>query len=103
MRKILLAGAVPALFLSAAVAAPSFATGKMSCDVDEADMRPRAELEAKLAEEGWQVRKSKPDGGCYEVYATDPEGRRVEAYFNPATFEKLYVSQRGKVIFQKED
>lgn len=103
MRKFWLAAIVPVALLTAALAAPAFATGKMSCDVPEADWKPRAELEAKLAEAGWEVRKSKVDGGCYEVYATDEEGRRVEAYFDPATFEKLYVSQRGKVLFEKKD
>jgi len=36
------------------------------------------------------------------VYGTTPEGERVEAYFHPATFEKLYVEQRGKVLFRKD-
>lgn len=94
--------AVAALTGAIAFAQPAEATGKMKCDVAKEEMRPMAELEAKLVEEGWQVRKVKEDGGCYEAYATDPEGRRVEAYFDPKTFEKLYVSQRGKVLFRKE-
>jgi hypothetical protein len=47
------------------------------------------------------VRKSKVDGGCYEVYGTDPQGRRVEAYFHPVSFEKLLVSRRGEVLFKR--
>ena len=60
------------------------------------------ELEEKLKKEGWQVRKSKVDGGCYEVYGTTPEGARVEAYFHPVTLEKPYVAQRGKLLFRKK-
>lgn len=85
-----------------AMATPAFATGKMTCKVAAADMKPQAELVASLTKAGWTVTKAKPDGGCYEVYGTTPEGDRVEAYFDPATFEKLYVSQRGKVLFQKQ-
>jgi hypothetical protein len=48
------------------------------------------------------VRKSKVDGGCYEVYGTDPQGNRVEAYFHPVSFEKLLVSRRGQVLFRKK-
>jgi hypothetical protein len=52
--------------------------------------------------QGWQVRKSKVDGGCYEVYGTDEKGNRVEAYFHPVTLEKLLVSRRGQVLFKKQ-
>ncbi len=95
MRKIILATTL------ALIATPAFATGKVKCDVAEADMKPRAELEAQLVGDGWKVKKSKVDGGCYEVYGTLPTGENVEAYFDPATFEKLYVAQRGKVLFKK--
>ena len=40
-----------------------------------------------LTAEGWDVRKIKEDEGCYEVYAVKADGKKVEAYFNPATFE----------------
>ena len=58
-------------------------------------------LKQKMISEGWEVRKSKVDGGCFEVYGTPPEGDRVEAYFAPVTLEKLFVHQRGIVLFQK--
>jgi hypothetical protein len=59
-------------------------------------------LQQTLKTQGWKVRKSKVDGGCYEVYGTTPEGDRVEAYFHPVTLEKLLVSRRGKVLFKKK-
>ena len=43
------------------------------------------------------------DGGCHEVYGTTPEGDRVEAYFDPLTFEKPLVSRRGEVLFRADD
>jgi hypothetical protein len=84
------------------VAAPASATGKMTCNAPQAKWKSIPALEARLKKQGWQVRKSKVDGGCYEVYGTDPKGNRVEAYFHPVTFEKLLVSRRGEVLFKKK-
>jgi hypothetical protein len=83
-------------------AAPASATGKMTCNAPQAKWKSIPTLEARLKKQGWQVRKSKVDGGCYEVYGTDPQGRRVEAYFHPVTLEKLLVSQRGKELYRKK-
>jgi hypothetical protein len=83
------------------LAAPAFATGKMTCNVKPADVKPIEALKAELTKQGWTVTKAKVDGGCYEVYGVMPETGRVEAYFDPATFEKLFVEQRGKVLFKK--
>lgn len=96
MRMILIA-AVAAATLSA----PALATGKMKCDVKPEDRKPIEELKAELVKQGWTVAKAKVDGGCYEVYGVMPETGRVEAYFHPVTFEKLFVEQRGKVLFKK--
>lgn len=84
----------------AGVAAPASATGKMSCDAPQKSWKSMDALKAKLAKDGWKLRKAKVDGGCYEVYGTDPQGRSVEAYFHPVSFKKLLVSQRGKVLFK---
>ena len=40
------------------------------------------------------MRRIKIDGGCYEVYAVDDKGGRVEAYFHPVTFENVLTSRR---------
>ncbi|HVM21864.1 MAG TPA: PepSY domain-containing protein [Sphingomicrobium sp.] len=85
---------------AALAAAPASATGKMTCDAPKAQWKSIEALEAQLQKQGWTVRKSKVDGGCYEVYGTDPEGNRVEAYFHPVSFKKLLVSRRGEIIFR---
>ena len=84
----------------ALVASPAAATGKMSCDAPQKQWKSMAKLQADLTKQGWQVRKAKVDGGCYEVYGTDPQGNRVEAYFHPVSFKKLLVSRRGKVLYR---
>lgn len=87
----------------AASATPALATGAIKCQAGpQSGWKTQDALKAKLIKEGWQIRKTKPDGGCYEVYGTTPEGDRVEAYFHPVTFEKLYVARRGEVLFRKQ-
>ena len=94
-----------ALILAAAIVGvtsgtPAAATGKMTCDAPKAEWKSVASLQTQLKKQGWQVRKAKIDGGCYEVYGTDPTGNRVEAYFHPVSFKKLLVSRRGQVLFR---
>ena len=94
--------AMAAVLASAGLSAPAFATGKMSCEAGpQSGWKTRAELETSLVKQGWTVKKSKVDGGCYEVYGTTPEGDRVEAYFHPVSLEKLLVSRRGEILFRK--
>ncbi|MEO9636237.1 MAG: PepSY domain-containing protein [Parasphingorhabdus sp.] len=102
MKYSVIAAASAAVLATAGLSAPAFATGKMSCEAGpQSGWKTRAELEANLVEQGWKIKKSKVDGGCYEVYGTTPEGDRVEAYFHPVSLEKLLVSRRGKVLFRK--
>jgi hypothetical protein len=46
-------------------------------------------LKKQLSDNGWKVRRIKIDGGCYEVYAINDKGDRVEAYFHPVTFKPI--------------
>ena len=83
-------------------AGAAHATGAMTCDSgDPAGWQSQEALSEKIIAEGWQVRRVKVDGGCYEVYGTTPEGDRVEAYFDPITLETLLVSRRGEILFRK--
>lgn len=59
------------------------------CNVAEADRQPIEALQQKLESEGWTIKNMKVDDGCYEAYATNAEGERVEAYFDPKTFEMV--------------
>jgi len=103
MKYTVMTAAAVALVATASLSPPALATGKMTCDAGpETGWKTRAELEAALVKQGWTVKKSKVDGGCYEVYGTTPEGERVEAYFHPVSLEKLLVSRRGKILFQKK-
>jgi hypothetical protein len=88
--------------IAALTATPAAATGAVKCQAGpQSGWKTKEALTAMLVKDGWTVRKAKVDGGCYEVYGTTPEGDRVEAYFHPVSFEKLYVARRGQVLFRK--
>ena len=59
------------------------------CTAPEAEWQPQAALETKLKADGWDVRSIKVEDGCYEAYAIDPDGNKVEAYFDPKSFGRV--------------
>jgi hypothetical protein len=87
----------------AIAASPAQATGVIKCNAGpQSKWKTPEALTAKLVKEGWQVRKAKVDGGCYEVYGTTPKGERVEAYFHPVSLETLFIGRKGQVLFRKK-
>jgi hypothetical protein len=83
-----------AMLVAAALAACSAqranATGLATCDSGPPDKwQSQDKLATTLKEKGWQIRNIKVDGGCYEVYAIDEKGEKLEAYFHPVTFERI--------------
>ena len=67
----------------------AFAHGDVSCDTPEGERQPSVKLQAKLEEQGWKVRRIQVFNGCYEVYGFDENDKRVEAFFDPKTFERV--------------
>ena len=91
MRKIAFSIAAVTACLFAAQAG---ATGLATCQSGpKSGWKPEAELQKKLIGQGWQIRRIKEDGGCYEVYAIDANGKRIEAYFHPLTFDVVPTSK----------
>lgn len=70
----------------------AMATGLATCDSGpEEGWQAQEILKERLTEQGWDVRRIKVDGGCYEVYALDDKGERVEAYFHPETLDPVPI------------
>ena len=51
------------------------------------------EARATVTKMGYKVRKVDVDDGCYEAYAIDDKGRRVEIYINPVTAAIVKMKQ----------
>jgi hypothetical protein len=84
------------LSLSLLAAPAARATGVATCDSGKPESwQSQDKLAALLKEKGWQVRRIKVDGGCYEVYALNDKGERVEAYFHPRTFAPVSAGTKG--------
>jgi len=86
----------PVLIVATMTAIPfsvASATGLATCDSGPPEKwQSQDKLTAMLKEKGWEIRKIKVDGGCYEVYAIDDKGERIEAYFHPVTFERIPIA-----------
>ena len=75
--------------------AQGFATGLATCDSGPRETwQPQAKLEKMLSDRGWRINRVKEDGGCYEVYAINEKGQRVEAYFHPKTLEPVPTNSK---------
>jgi hypothetical protein len=95
MKNIVISAAFAAASLAAGAAG---ATGLATCDSGPKETwQPQAKLEKMLTDKGWKINRVKEDGGCWEVYATDENGKRTEAYFHPKTLEYI-PTQRGQVV-----
>jgi hypothetical protein len=91
-----IAATILVISASLAVAASAQATGLATCDSGPKDSwQPQQKLEKMLTDRGWKINRVKEDGGCYEVYAVNEKGQRVEAYFHPKTLEFI-PTERGK-------
>ena len=72
-----------ALAMSLFVAAPASADGFKNCTkLDKASWKPASEAEAKAKEAGYDVRRSKVEGSCYEVYGVK-DGKLYELFYSP--------------------
>jgi hypothetical protein len=79
----------------ALVGSVSLAQASDLCAVAESDRQPIDALKTELEAKGWEVRNIKVEDGCYEAYAIDDQGRRVEAYFDPQTFAAVKSKVEG--------
>lgn len=99
--RILALSLAPVLALVAAPAA--HADGNVACKPGpQKDWKPIDQLKKKVWMEGWELLKLQVEGDCYEVYARNDSGQVLEAFFHPATLEKLIVYRRGAEVYRKK-
>jgi hypothetical protein len=81
------------IFLSAALlfATPAFADGKKDCTTEpQANWKPQADAEATAKSAGFEVRRSKIEGACCEVYAVK-DGKNLELFYNPIDLKLMHT------------
>jgi hypothetical protein len=82
--------------LAAVVASPALAAGATCSTASPSKFQPKATLEKQLQAEGMKVKQIKTEGGCYEVYAVDKDGKKVNEAFNAETLEKVDNPEAGE-------
>jgi hypothetical protein len=84
------ATAVAALIL----AAPALADGKKDCTTEpQTSWKPVADAEAAATAAGYEVRKSKIEGSCYEVYAVK-DGKNLELFYHPMDLKLVHTVEK---------
>lgn len=61
------------------------------CRVPRADWQSRDDVARRVAENHWTLHRIQIDDGCYEIDATDAQGRRIEVTLDPATLAVIEV------------
>ena len=80
-----------------AVAAPAFAAGPAACSTsDPSKFQPKTKLEDMLKAQGLTVRQIKTEKGCYEVYAVDKAGKKINNAYNAETLEQVANAEAGE-------
>ena len=75
------------LALAAGVAAPALADddGGSCGNVPRTQWMTEEAAKSKAADLGYDVRRVKEEDGCYEIYAIDKSGAKVELHMHPVT------------------
>ena len=93
MRKIL---TMTAASLMVAATIPAFASSDdVSCGKSSGEQLSVQAISEKATGMGYDVRKVERDDGCYEIYAIDKKGARVEIYMNPVTGAILKIKNKS--------
>ena len=78
-----------------AAAGPALAEGKCT-NAPKSKWQPKSALEFAASGRWLQSAANQGRGGCYEVYATDKDGKRANMAYNAETLEKLDNAEAGE-------
>jgi hypothetical protein len=85
-----------AFAISTFLAGSAFAAGATCSTAPESAFKSKSDLEAVLKTEGLTMKKLKIEKGCYEVYAIDAAGKKVNVAYNAETLEKTANPEAGE-------
>ncbi|MFT3856722.1 MAG: PepSY domain-containing protein [Aquabacterium sp.] len=63
------------------------------CEAPLNRWQSREAVQQMAAQKGWQIQRLKIDDGCYEIRATDAQGRPFKAKLDPETLKVLAMKQ----------
>ena len=76
-------------------ASPLLADGFKSCTKEpKASWQPASAAEAAATAAGYEVRKSKVEGSCYEVYGVNKQGKLFELFYNPVDLKLVHTKAK---------
>ncbi|HEY0338308.1 MAG TPA: PepSY domain-containing protein [Burkholderiales bacterium] len=75
----------PVLLAAMVLVSGSAFAGANCPKYSKSDWMPQSEARAKIEAEGYNIKKFKIDGNCYEIYGTNKDGKRAEVYFDTKT------------------
>ena len=82
---------IAATLATATMALPAMADGKKDCTTEAKEKwKPQADAEATAKAAGYEVRRSKIEGACYEVYAVK-DGKNLELFYNPIDLKLMHT------------
>jgi hypothetical protein len=83
--------AAAAVFALTTLSMPAFADGKNDCTTEAKEKwKPQPDAEAAAKAAGYEVRRSKIEGSCYEVYAVK-DGKNLELFYNPMDLKLVHT------------
>ena len=72
--------------ITLSLSAPAFASsGEPTCGAANGNWMSKTDAKQRVAAMGYDVRRIKREGDCYEVYAIGKKGGRFEVFINPVT------------------
>ncbi|MCD6662093.1 MAG: PepSY domain-containing protein [Comamonas sp.] len=91
------------LFVAALALAALPALASDDCDAPVERWQSREAVQQMAASQGWTVQRLKIDDGCYELRATDAQGRSIKAKVDPETLQIIKIKRRERRRDQRRD
>lgn len=96
-RTLILSAFALSLALPALADSTTPAKAAVTCSTaDAAKFQSKDALTALLAKDGLTIKKIKTEKGCYEVYAVDAKGKKVNMAYNAETLEVVANVEAGE-------
>jgi len=87
---------VSTIALVALMSGSAFAASSACSTAPSSKYQPKTTLINMLKKEGMKVHRIKTESGCYEVYASDKSGKKLNIAFNAETLKKTHSAEAGE-------